>query len=100
MRQATTTETIGAALMGFVTATFEDLLPLLGEPVYADNSDDKVTTEWMLKSDDGIIFTIYDYDNTRGKCRNGQPYRWHIGGFNRDALRAIERVTRLEVTGR
>ena len=78
------------SLQGHLTATYQDLVEVFGEPTYSDASaDGKVNTEWnmMLKDNDGseFIATIYDWKDYDGgrRSRDGNDYDWHIGGHNR-----------------
>lgn len=87
---------LGTSLQGYVVATFEEMVAILGAP-HHENHGDKCDTEWNCRADDGIVFTVYDYDDTNEDARDGSPYKWHIGGFTPDALRAVERNTGLEV---
>ena len=47
---------------GEITACFQDLVQVLGEPV--DRGFDKVSGEWLLHGPDGQEVTIYDYKCT------------------------------------
>lgn len=85
-------DTINTSLQGYVLATFEQMIGAFGAP-HHEYHDDKSDTEWNCKTDDGIVFTIYDYDDTNEDSRDGRKYKWHVGGFNADALRAVERIT-------
>src|SRR6056300_530935 len=88
----------GTSLVGYVEATYEELVYAFGEPTYDDPSaDDKVSTEWNLKFydedwDREVIATIYDWkDYDGGKTsRSGKPYRWHVGGKIPAALWAVQ----------
>jgi len=43
---------------------------------------DKTNMEWEMETEDGIVFTIYDWKNYGGLNRN-MPVEWHIGGHSR-----------------
>lgn len=94
----------GTSLMGYVTASFEDLREALGEPEEGDGY--KVSTEWTLTWK-GQTFTIYDYKETSLYDRSGPSveqfrklpaYDWHIGGrtdpeaFRRALLEGIRKL--------
>lgn len=65
-----------------IKATVTDLTAILGEPVYYDNDgSDKVNFEWNMETDNGDIFTVYDWKEYR-KIDNDEPIFWHIGGMN------------------
>ena len=90
-------KTSGAALVGTIEATYEELIEAFGEPTYKELSGDgKVSTEWKLEFEhqDGkyVVATIYDwkmYDNGTA-CRSGEKFRWNVGGFNYEALELVE----------
>ena len=65
-----------------IEATVEQLTELLGEP-YNDynNGDDKVNYEWIMETDNGDVFTIYDWKYYR-PLHPAELVHWHIGGFN------------------
>lgn len=73
-------------LVGYVTATYDELVNDLGDPSVKRSGDDKVTVEWILKFIDGTIVTIYDWKT--GQTPRGE-YRWHVGGRS---IRALERL--------
>ena len=86
------------SLKGYVIATYDQLVATLGEPDYVsdgpDNTaaecygDDKVETEWEFISGEVGRVSIYDwkqYDGGR-TSRNGETYRWHIGGTSSFAV--------------
>ena len=74
----------GTSLQGYMTATYNELVEVFGQPDWGpDFDDEKVTCEQCLEFEDGTVATIYDYK--RGRTPYGQ-YEWHIGGFNKDAV--------------
>lgn len=80
----------GTSLMGYIEPTTrQQLEAVFGSPVeYGDG--DKVTTEWTL-SIDGTTATIYDWKRyEQGAPRIDEPYKWHIGGRSKDAVRLVE----------
>tara|TARA_E500000318_G_scaffold46204_1_gene43597 strand:+ start:473 stop:826 length:354 start_codon:yes stop_codon:yes gene_type:complete len=90
-------KTSGSSLIGYVEATYEELIKAFGEPTYKEPSGcGKVTTEWKLEfaHQDGkyVIATIYDwmmYDDGTA-CRSGEKFKWHVGGFDYEALELVE----------
>ena len=92
-------KTTGSSLKGYVDATYEELCKAFGEPTYKEPSGDgKVTTEWNLEFElvdntkPYVIGTIYDwkrYDNG-DECRNGNEFKWNVGGMDYQALELIE----------
>lgn len=89
-------ESFGGSYQGHVVATFEQLCQTFGWPVLLINdAEEKVTTEFGAEVEiDGerVVFTAYDWKEGDGgrKCRNGQPYRWHVGGKSRLAADAAQ----------
>ncbi len=80
----------GGHLLGEVSASYAQLVALLGKP-NSDGDDYKVTTEWIVKdSQTGQFFTLYAWKATRkyddksaptvAKFRKLPSYDWHIGG--------------------
>lgn len=61
-----------------VEATVDELRLAFGEPEYA-SGDSKVNYEWLLETEDGVYFTIYDWKEGR-KIKEYEMIRWHIGG--------------------
>ena len=90
-------KTSGSSLVGYVKATYEELIEAFGEPTYKEPSGDgKVSTEWKLEFElpDGqyVVATIYDWKMYDGgtACRSGEKFEWHVGGFNYDALELVK----------
>lgn len=87
----------GTCLQGYVTATYDEIVEVFGEPSFkidapvGSGEEDKVETEWEIIGKDyfgnEIPVTIYDW-----KCydcgttsRSGKPFEWHIGGTSKHA---------------
>lgn len=93
----------GTSLQGYVNATYPRLRELFGEP--DDGDQYKVSTEWVIRFNDGAVATIYDWKQTSnyegGRWTpeafraNGEPHEWHIGGRSPEV---VQRVTDL-ITG-
>ena len=81
---------VGTSLKGYLVSTREELTKVFGKPVdYAEG--DKVTTEWKIKFDNGLVACIYDwkrYEN--GRPADNELYDWHIGGTNYDVVSLIK----------
>lgn len=80
----------GGSLAGYVTASYADLVILLGDP-NSEGDEYKVSTEWNLELEDGTQFRLYDYKETSlyasdlpsvEKFRAQKSYSWHLGGPN------------------
>ena len=61
-------------------ASVNDLIEIFGEPDHVDNTgDDKVNFEWEMETEDGEVFTVYDWKEYRPISKN-ELIEWHIGG--------------------
>jgi len=75
----------GTSLKGLVSATYDTLVAVFGEPTFvSEYQDDKVTCSWGLVLAEGgnghpVVATIYDW-KVYGPTPKGM-YEWHIGGF-------------------
>jgi len=74
-------------------ATVNQLINVFGEPDYDSNiGEDKVNFEWDLETEEGDVFTIYDWKHYR-KLNLDEVIEWHIGSLSRmiswDALDEI-----------
>lgn len=74
-------------------ATVDELIQVLGEPVYAANDgDDKVNFEWEGETDGGAVFTVYDWKEYR-RIGMDEEIEWHIGGHRKlDTLTALGEI--------
>lgn len=88
------------SLQGHVTATYDQLVEVFGQPHYdTPSGDGKVNTEWELEFycneyNRIVTATVYDWKDFDGgrRSRDGQPYDWHIGGHGREAVHAVETI--------
>jgi hypothetical protein len=55
----------------------------LGEPDYTGDVDSKVQNEWICETEDGDVFTIYDWKEYR-EYNQYTPINWHIGGHSKE----------------
>ena len=66
--------------MHTISATVNQLKSVLGEPEYNPNDGrDKVNFEWEMETDNGDVFTVYDYKEYR-TISEDEIIEWHIGG--------------------
>ena len=75
--KGTMEEVDGTWGQGSVCATYDELVTLFGFP-FGASGDGKVQAEWVVKFDNGILATIYDwkqYDTATEDVVN-----WNIGG--------------------
>ena len=62
-----------------VRASVQDLINVYGEPTFEDNTGrDKVNFEWEMETEEGSVFTIYDWKEYR-KLSRTKKILWHIG---------------------
>ena len=63
-------------------ASVADLRKICGIPVMECNDgSDKVNFEWEMETEDGDVFTIYDWKEYRTLSET-ESIEWHIGGDN------------------
>jgi len=77
-----------------ITATVNELKTILGTPEFSDNDgEDKVNFEWNMETDNGDIFTVYDWKEYR-TIETDEEIEWHIGGCSSaitfEAAREVE----------
>ena len=80
----------GSSLMGYVTATYGELVGLFGEPNCPPG--DKTWNSWdisftVFEDDEGedhqdIYASIYDWKEMGPEASSTGEYQWHIGGFH------------------
>ena len=61
-----------------INATVNQLSEICGEPEMG-GIEDKVTHNWTMETDEGEVFTIYDWKEYRD-FDNDENIEWHIGG--------------------
>lgn len=84
---------MGTCLQGYISATYQQLVAVFGEPDYTDPSGDgKVNTEWEMYTEEYGPVTIYDWKDYDGgaRSRSGEVYEWHIGGKQKSAVWYIQ----------
>lgn len=77
-----------------IYATVDELNRTLGQAQYQSNDgDDKVNFEWTCETDNGDVFTIYDWKEYR-TIETDEEIEWHIGGCSSattfEAAREVE----------
>jgi hypothetical protein len=61
-------------------ATVADLRKILGEPQCEQNDgQDKCNFDWTMETDDGTVFTVYDWKEYR-RLEEDEDIEWHVGG--------------------
>ena len=62
------------------TASVADLRKILGEPQCEQNDGrDKCNFDWTMETEDGTIFTVYDWKEYR-RLEENEMIEWHVGG--------------------
>ena len=71
----------GSSFYGdMIHTTVTDLRKFLGEPRYEQNDgQDKVNFDWVMETEDGDVFTVYDWKEYR-RIEENESIEWHIGG--------------------
>ena len=68
-----------------IKCSVSTLRKILGEPEYEpNNGEDKINFEWAMETNDGDVFTVYDWKEGR-PLNESDMIEWHIGGRNRTA---------------
>ena len=73
-------------LVGYVEATYEELVEELGEP---STDFDKSTAHWSVEDENGTVATIYDWKTYMTPVG---VYSWHIGGHSMLALDLVSKL--------
>ncbi len=61
-------------------ATVADLRKILGEPQCEQNDgQDKCNFDWTMETEDGTVFTVYDWKEYR-RLEEDEVIEWHVGG--------------------
>lgn len=88
----TSKETCGTSWHGVAfEATPNQLLDILGEPAWFDNTGrDKVNFDWKMETYGGKVFTVYDWKEYRPLLPD-EVISWHIGGFCEEDTKAAHK---------
>ena len=66
-----------------ITTSVANLTKIFGMAHYCDNTGEcKVNFEWDMQTDEGNVFTIYDWKEGR-PLELDEPVEWHIGAKSR-----------------
>lgn len=87
----------GTHLVDEIVTTRREIEAKFGAPDSWDESegDGKVTTEWIMVFDDGIVATIYDWKRyEEGAPGMDEVYSWHVGGRDGQAFDRVAEVLR------
>lgn len=79
----------GTSLKGKLVSTREELTKVFGKPEFYGEGN-KITVEWKIKFDNGLIATIYDWKRyEKGLPSENELYEWHIGGMSYDVVSLV-----------
>lgn len=83
MAKHTNKSAVGTSYHGIeFSATPQQLIDLFPDSYHAcNNGMDKVNFDFTLETEDGEVFTIYDWKEYR-PLEMDEVVEWHIGGFN------------------
>jgi len=91
MAKKTYQDTDGTSFHGVtIRATVDQLTKAFGEPYDNNSGDDKVNFEWDMETDEGEVFTIYDWKEYR-VLRSDEMITWHIGAKSKSDSNVAER---------
>ena len=91
MAKKTYQDTDGTSFQGVtIRATVEQLTKAFGDPDDNNTGEDKVNFVWDMETDEGEVFTIYDWKNYR-KLRLDEIVTWHIGAKSESDSRIAQR---------
>lgn len=66
-----------------IVATVAEIKQVIGEPFNESNDgQDKVNFNWVAETEDGEVFTVYDWKEYR-KISENEEIEFHIGGHSR-----------------
>ena len=82
--EMTAPDTTGTSLKGYVCATYDQLVDLLGRPTFPEESGDgKVQVEWVVEFEDEFgdknLFTIYDWKTYNREFTEMQLAMFNVG---------------------
>lgn len=84
-----------------ITASVQVMKKVLGIPTFEENSgSDKVNMEWVFETDNGDVFTIYDWKEYRS-LNDEDMIEWHIGGRSKQITeKALSEINHALLTSR
>jgi hypothetical protein len=91
MAKKTYQNTDGTSFHGVVIrASVDQLTKAFGEPENNNTGEDKVNFVWDMETDEGEVFTIYDWKEYR-VLRSDEFVTWHIGAKSESDARIAQR---------
>jgi hypothetical protein len=91
MAKKTYKSTDGTSFFGTtIRATVNQLISAFGDPSMEYNTgEDKVNFEWEMETEDGEVFTIYDWKEYR-PLKLDEYVIWHIGAKDKSTSNTAE----------
>ena len=91
MAKKTYKDTDGTSFHGVtIRATVDQLTKAFGEPDDNNTGEDKVNFVWDMETEDGEVFTIYDWKEYR-VLKSDEIVTWHIGAKSKSDSNVAER---------
>ena len=91
-------ETDFSSLRGHIQTTLANLIDVFGEPTRFGEGD-KVTVQWEVRFDNGIVATIYDWKRYKlGTPGLHESEEYNIGGFDFDAVTLVREALQKRVS--
>jgi hypothetical protein len=91
MAKKTYKDTDGTSFHGVtIRATVNQLTKAFGEPDDNNTGEDKVNFVWDMETEDGEVFTIYDWKEGRPLGKD-EFVTWHIGAKSKSVSNDAER---------
>lgn len=80
-----------------IIATVAQLRKIIGEPEDETNDgNDKVNFEWNCETEEGDVFTVYDWKEYR-RLSEDEEIEWHIGGHSRSVTEKAAQELEMEL---
>jgi hypothetical protein len=78
-RRASEAEMSGTCFVGYVQATYNELMIAFGRPLVGRFDNERYV--WVIKFGDDTVATVYDYQTDDARHTDAHtPYSWHVGG--------------------
>jgi hypothetical protein len=91
MAKKTYQDTDGTSFHGVtIRATVDQLTKAFGEPYDNNTGEDKVNFVWDMETNEGEVFTIYDWKEYR-VLKSDEMITWHIGSKSKSVSWDAER---------
>ena len=65
-----------------INATYNELVKAIGKPQYTSTPDDKSQYDWVCETENGTVFTVYDWKEYRN-FGDDEKIEWHIGAHDK-----------------